>query len=457
MISTTSSSHRRTAMLSVTAILVALALVAGTWLAATRFQSSAQREAAAQPPPAQPIVVDIVRTDLVERTTMKATAARNGIRNVALPKPGATSVITRAGVGADEVLHSGQVVTWINDRPLLALRGPFPLYRDLGEGDSGEDVRMIQQALADLGYDINPDGTFGTWTAAQVRELFRSVGAEVATREKKADPADRAGTDAEGNKETDSRTGEASTNNNAGTNARQEPPAPQEEVVLRATETLILPELPAHVSAIPPVGTTLGESGSTLTLAGSNTTLTSEVPGAVAARLQVGRRGIATLGEQSIDVTIDNIAAAGKNRPGAQGEGAGTSAVIASESGGLDGGPGSQGNTNSIVRLTPVSGQLPANWAGKSDILITIDLSEPMMDVLVVPQRAIAVDASGVASILVEDGDQFTQVNVVQRACITGMCAIDISDTTTTTHQSGGTGGSAATLLREGKRARVDR
>lgn len=455
MISTTSSSRRRTVMLSVTAIVIALTLVAGTWLAATRFQSSAQREAAAQPPPAQPIVVDIVRTDLVERTTMNAQAERSNARSVPLPKPAAISVITRAGVDVGQALHSGQVITWINDRPLLALRGSFPLYRDIGEGDSGEDVRMIQQALADLGYDINPDGTFGTWTAAQVRELFRSVGAEAATREKKANSTERGGTGEEGKTGEEASTGAASPTGNASTNAQQEPRTPQYEVVLRAAETLILPELPAHVSTIPPVGTTLGESGSTLILSGSDTTLTSEVPGAVAARLQVGRKGTASLGEHNIDVTIHSIAPAGKNSPGAQSEGADDAAMMASAGEGPGADPGSQRNTNSIVRLAPESGQLPAEWAGKGDILITIDLSEPMTNVLAVPQRAIAVDASGVASVLVEDGDQFTQVNIVQRACITGMCAIEADSTTT--DQPGGTGGSAGTFLREGKRVRVDR
>ena len=142
----------------VTVIVAALALIGATWVAASQFQSSAQRAAAAAPPAAQPVLVAIEKTDLVERTTMKANARRSGERKFTLPKAGATSVITAQGIQQGQELRSGTVITWINDRPLIALSGGFPLYRDLGTGDTGEDVRMIQKALQGLGYDLRPSG-----------------------------------------------------------------------------------------------------------------------------------------------------------------------------------------------------------------------------------------------------------------------------------------------------------
>ncbi|RRD51762.1 peptidoglycan-binding protein [Buchananella hordeovulneris] len=169
--------RRRSLVIAALCLTGALLIMLGTWFAAKRFQSPDQRQAAAAPPTAGPIVVEVTRGDLTEQTTMKATASRAGERSVPLPLPGAVSVLTHPGVAADTELLSGNVIAWINDRPVFALRGPFPLFRDIGEGDSGDDVRLLQQALADLGYDITPDGHFGTYTASLVRDLYETAGA----------------------------------------------------------------------------------------------------------------------------------------------------------------------------------------------------------------------------------------------------------------------------------------
>ena len=45
--------------------------------------------------------------------------------------------------------------------------------RDLGPGDSGEDVERFQAALATWGYDLVADGHYGPVTAAVVTALQR--------------------------------------------------------------------------------------------------------------------------------------------------------------------------------------------------------------------------------------------------------------------------------------------
>ena len=62
---------------------------------------------------------------------------------------------------------------WVNSCSVIALAGQFALYRDLYLGARGDDVRMVQQALADLGYDVGVDGELGAGTADAVRDLYR--------------------------------------------------------------------------------------------------------------------------------------------------------------------------------------------------------------------------------------------------------------------------------------------
>ena len=46
----------------------------------------------------------------------------------------------------------------------------------LSEGDSGPRVRRLQRALAQLGYDVTPDGVFGPGTTAAVRSFQEDAG-----------------------------------------------------------------------------------------------------------------------------------------------------------------------------------------------------------------------------------------------------------------------------------------
>ncbi|RCV55491.1 hypothetical protein DEF23_06640 [Marinitenerispora sediminis] len=81
---------------------------------------------------------------------------------------------TRCEVGAE--IRSGQVAARIDNTPLVALATSVPLYRDLGRGDRGRDVRALQTALSRLGYEAAADGTYGWQTAAAVRELQDDAG-----------------------------------------------------------------------------------------------------------------------------------------------------------------------------------------------------------------------------------------------------------------------------------------
>lgn len=82
-------------------------------------------------------------------------------------------IVTAVSAPAGSVLRPGQVLAEVSGRPLIALSLPFDLYRDLAPGDSGPDVRVLQQALVDAGVSDDPvDGDFGPRTSAAVRSLY---------------------------------------------------------------------------------------------------------------------------------------------------------------------------------------------------------------------------------------------------------------------------------------------
>lgn len=79
-------------------------------------------------------------------------------------------------VGSDRT-DEGEVLFTVDLRPVVALQGTVPMFRDLGVGESGADVEQLQAGLGRLGYfDGTPDGTFGPSTHRAVRAWQRSIG-----------------------------------------------------------------------------------------------------------------------------------------------------------------------------------------------------------------------------------------------------------------------------------------
>lgn len=346
---------------------------------------------------------------------MMASAEAAEGQTVKIPVAQGASVVTALGVNSGETLTSGSVLTWVNGRPVIALRGPFPLYRDLKEGDKGADVTMIQQALRDLGYDILPGSDFGPYTAACLRDLYKSVGATMLEtsgqpQEAQAEAGNTSSAGGSSNKSEGNAGGQ-------GTSGQ-----PRKVASLPMSEIAIVPTLPASVSDVPSVGTSLEGDNAVVKLAGAKVNLKAAVTGAVAARLKSGMPASARVDGTDIALTIDTITqpsapqnsgAAGQAPQSAAGDAAGASATT--------------GASNSpTVFFKPTSGEVPTAWIGRSDILITLNLTDPIRDTLLVPQSALATNAAGQTNMLVQDSSgQFTLTPVKQIACIKGTCAIE--------------------------------
>ncbi|WP_160158444.1 peptidoglycan-binding protein [Cellulomonas sp. SLBN-39] len=72
---------------------------------------------------------------------------------------------------------TGDRLFTVDMRPVVVAAGQIPMYRDLGRGDQGPDVRQLQDLLIGSGYLIGPaDGVFGGATERAVRAWHAGLG-----------------------------------------------------------------------------------------------------------------------------------------------------------------------------------------------------------------------------------------------------------------------------------------
>jgi hypothetical protein len=134
-------------------VVVGIGLIGGGWFAASVFTSPEQRAAAAAPPAAAPILAEVESGNLLDTRTLSGTIRPTDAFDAVLVAAGggSRSVVTSLNVSKGASVAIGSVVATVNGQPVFALQSPFPLYRDIGVGDSGVDVRSLQDSLKSMG------------------------------------------------------------------------------------------------------------------------------------------------------------------------------------------------------------------------------------------------------------------------------------------------------------------
>ena len=162
---------------AVAALIGVVLLAAAGWAAASQIRSPAQIAADTAAPSPSLISVPVERRSLATEVIVRGTVRYGKPQEVALPVSGLKSnaqVVSRAP-RADSRLRDGAVALTVSGRPVFVLRGETPMHRDLGPGDSGEDVRQLERGLARLGHAPGTvDGRYDGATAAAVAALYRS-------------------------------------------------------------------------------------------------------------------------------------------------------------------------------------------------------------------------------------------------------------------------------------------
>ncbi len=162
-----------------TGLLVVPLLGLGGWWAVARAENPTRSAA-----DVDAVVVPVTHEDVRARATVSLTVGDVPGREVTGT---VTGTVTAAPV-AGSTYDTGDELLRVDDRPVRAMVSGAPLWRALGPGDVGADVRRLQEMLATLGYlTAAPDGRYGERTARAVAAFNRDGGRGPSVRE--MDPA----------------------------------------------------------------------------------------------------------------------------------------------------------------------------------------------------------------------------------------------------------------------------
>lgn len=226
------------------AALLAAATVAA-WVAASQARTPAQRAADADAPSPSTITVEVESGQLVDELVLQGTVTRR--ERTTVPGPGGTaegaqSVVTALPLAPGDTVYPGTVLAEVSGRPVIALPGDFPAYRELDRGMSGPDVRQLQRALQPR-WGTPVTGTFDVRTEQDVRRMYESAGYQPVERELPREPAQ------EPQERQDSEDPDPSAAPSGSPPPASSPPPPETAPVVPAREIAYLAQLPATVTA----------------------------------------------------------------------------------------------------------------------------------------------------------------------------------------------------------------
>lgn len=355
---------RRRRRVVVIAAAVAALVSAGGIAGATLVRSPAQVAADTRAPTPSVITAEVVHQVLSRTVVLRGTfsdgrtisATPTSLANISKDAGGSRLVVTAVMVHAGESVDGGRPLVEYSGRPVFALPGAIPAYRDLGPNDSGKDVAQLQRALNSLGYGTgdDPAGTFGDGTQQALKHLYSAMGYT-------APRSDR------------------------------EPGG----VMLPSSEVVFVPSVPARVVSVP-VAVGDDVKGPVVTLARGSMELTGALNPADEGLVKAGMV-TTVLSETTGDTARATVVDVGTLTTGKAG---------AADSDAADGGGTADGGAYIPLRIKPDK-PWPATFDGQ-DVRITVTAAATEGAVLAVPEAALSsgADARTSVSVLEAGGRQ---------------------------------------------------
>ena len=168
--------NRRIVLAAVAAVAILSAGVG--WYAGQQIQSPAEVAAAADAPPASLITVPVEERELSTSVVIRGQVEFDDAADLAVsPSAGGSSIITAISKESGDELDEGDSPFAVAGRPTFVLEGELPVFRPLGPGVEGPDVRQLEEALARLGYDTGTvDEVYDNATEGAVAAFYRGRG-----------------------------------------------------------------------------------------------------------------------------------------------------------------------------------------------------------------------------------------------------------------------------------------
>ncbi|MDR1355914.1 MAG: hypothetical protein LBJ43_06665 [Propionibacteriaceae bacterium] len=168
---------RRQRFLLMIAVVAVVFCVVGM-IAVWHIKSPAQQLAEQEPPPASVVSVPVEERVLVQELILRGSVTARQLSVRWLGQAAPSIVTARPKVSQDTVVE-GDVLVEVSGRPIIALLGDVPAYRQLSSDVSGKDVAQLQAALVRLGLlgeYAATNGRFDWATSNAVKRLYEDRG-----------------------------------------------------------------------------------------------------------------------------------------------------------------------------------------------------------------------------------------------------------------------------------------
>jgi peptidoglycan hydrolase-like protein with peptidoglycan-binding domain len=444
--------RRQRAFLWATSVAAVVAI--GGLIASTMVKSPAELAASQGAPQPSVLTAEVQSKVLAQQVVVRGNVVAGGSEQVTpTAAQGASAlIVTGEPVTAGSKISPGEVIAQVSGRPIIALPGSVPAYRDLKPGDQGSDISELQSALRSLGYaDGDPSGTFGPETKTAAKALYQHLGYDPATTGGHDDQGDQSALEADAQAVTSA---EHTLTQAREQLARDQKTTPSDAAAVTADQQAVQWDQQSLAAAQQAGAQEIENTGYELpmnefvfipTFPATLVSINGAVGATVASPLLVidtGRLVVDAVVQQSdeamlkqgMDVEIDSEVL-GRSAPGTlttlgpysadatasqQGQNTG------SESSGQGAQPGqSQGTPGYPITVTPSSSLDPTSWLGQN-VRLTITAAKTPGKVLAVPVAAITTDATGRTSVLVYHAKTGAEQQVAVTVGVTadGMCAV---------------------------------
>ncbi len=157
-------------------------LLSGVGTAAAQLvKSPAQAAADSAAPPRSLLTAPVERRVLKDSVILRGTVTAEQSVDVKPSAKGGSAgaaLVTKTPLATGEAIRAGALLLEVSGRPVFALKGGLPAYRDIKPGMNGKDVAQLQSALRELGHGTGGDsaGSFGAGTKEALKRFYESIG-----------------------------------------------------------------------------------------------------------------------------------------------------------------------------------------------------------------------------------------------------------------------------------------
>ncbi len=156
--------RRRTRIVAATAVVVVAGAGAVSWATGLFDGDSGNTTATAA---SRLSTAKVERGDLVETQGVDGTLGYGDAWGISSAAQGTVTWLPAEG----SRITRGETLYEVDEKPVTLMYGTIPLYRALGQGDEGNDVKELEQNLAALGYTgFDVDDNYTSATAAAVKD-----------------------------------------------------------------------------------------------------------------------------------------------------------------------------------------------------------------------------------------------------------------------------------------------